>query len=495
MTLEIIKKNGFGNRDYDNQSFMSALTINLNQEDAVNLWETYKSTPLDLPTFLQEMTQSYNQDIQFMIVNFLVKKIIKDEKNYVYTDAIRKFIKVYNHSYYWVYCPSILRQKMGDKSGMYLYKPLERFTEIIESLTANHRLNVPRTTCGTDSSRLLEDDLLASVLFCDIPSTDGDWELGYSSLLEKTPKLEHIQSNIEKMVNKWKDLEPEKISDYKRIYNLIRETKEDPEEFDKQKNNIIARFEDLIKYIQEIKTKMIKEAPVSEGILAECVQDIIPIFTEKNKFPYNLFGKIEFVEEDFESTVEQYTIQRESCVHVPYHQTTTYDSSIYYINNIRDILVSQSINKIIEQEERLEIIEIKDQEHYFSELTKHIEAFKEQGLSPIIISNNWWYEYNTPNGINITYAKANDIQFVLNDTPVYHHNDMLKDTTFIMPKEILKLVKFQQQTNGEAIQVTHKEHKRDELKIDLTFEWGQEIVLDTNYKIYKLIHEQIDEKD
>lgn len=150
----------------------------------------------------------------------------------------------------------------------------------------------------------------------------------------------------------------------------------------------------------------------------------------------------------------------------------------------------------------IEEVSVNSEDEYASKLVEISNTLKEQGLTPILIAENfrtpkwildwehasWRRDAELPEGIMIERKEKRHrggYLFDICNTPLYEGRALVGGT-LIFPVEILSKVKFRQLSTGYPVEILFEENADDPWHGTLTYHWERAVELDHKYKVYKL---------
>ncbi len=275
-------------------------------------------------------------------------------------------------------------------------------------------------------------------------------------------------------------------------------------------NLISIIFIALLQSAKEAQSRYVKSLPISQEKLNDIAKKCSAKAFDKNTayFPVSLFKEVVLLEQRFNKftlTVSgvnkrQFTEEKSYVIHYDNYNYEPDVSGNIYRYLVLDILDEAKKSKVVE------IINVSTKAEYVRKVLEYSELLKKKNLTPILIAE----DHSSPEWIDkwsearwVTNNKLADEQaeikydlslndqhnylFHINSIPLYI-GMISTEGTLLLPKEILKTLKFSKYDSGNPVNVTFEQNDNMPQEGSLIFTWERMIELDLEYKMYKITY-------
>jgi hypothetical protein len=497
-------------------------------------------------TLFSKMLQNYWQDTCFILNDFLLlwAKNTESPEKTLAADVIKKLIEgqtiddadvhgkktfVENFDDYlssFIRRNTYHRWNKGTYGGM-LSAVADRIDRLTEREMISGRVY---SSVGSSIEKTYETDIVLGVLKADLSIEAVATTLGkYKKLLDQEEVADNLRQEIEQKlkemdgVRKW-------LEKYTAIYNFIllpNKKKEDleddnkavgeidksiPAPFASRLNTLESALVKLLEAVKNVRSTRVRNSPVSQQKLYKMAEEASAkaFSKETADFPVSLFKDVEWVTEPLiEFNLRHNNFPKGHLTEPPMdHTHFTGDwhhdavTSRLYPYLVFDIFNEAKAGNLIEE------VSVNSEDEYAGKLVEISNTLKEQGLTPILIAENfrtpkwildwehasWRRDKVLPEGVLIERKEKRHrggYLFDICNTPLYEGRALVGGT-LIFPVELLAKVKFRQLSTGYPVEVSFEENADDPWHGTLTYHWERAVELDPAHKVHKLVYPQTD---
>jgi hypothetical protein len=428
---------------------------------------------------------------------------------------------------------------------------LDELARHIVSLTEEEKVPLRAyVTVGSSIDEICDADIIIAAIIISLRfHDDEDACNGYTPLMEFLCKNDLIQNLINKIETILKEINPQHVKTtqlYKEFVAIYDRwcvkgvkggsiesasppntdtdvnradisAKETPLDLIDKLNKISIIFKALLQSAKDAQSRYIKDLPISQEKLNDIAKKCSTKAFDKNTayFPVNHFKEVVPVEEE----LNKFTLTLKGLSKRKF--TEEESRIIHYANDGYEYCVSEHLYKYLvldilaeaKKSNVVEIINVNTKAEYIEKILKYGALLKKKNLTPILIAEDctspeWVNEWNNARwGIDnklvderaeikyyFSHNNPPNYLFHINSIPLYIGR-AITDGTLLLPKEILRTLKFRKYDSGNLVNVTFEQQDNNPQQGSLIFSWERTIELDLQYKIYNITYpKSIDEE-
>ena len=404
-------------------------------------------------------------------------------------------------------------------------------------------------TVGSSIDKICDADIIVAAIIISLRSYDNkDASNSYTSLMEVLCKNDLIQNLINKIETILKNINPQHVKttqlykEFVEIYDMWVESvkgvcresaspsntdttvnsadisaKETTPDLIDKLDQISIVFKELLQSAKDAQSRYIKDLPISQEKLNDIAKKCSTKAFDKNTayFPVNHFKEVVPVEEE----LNKFTLILKGLSKREFTEEESH--IIHYANDGYEHCVSEHLYKYLildilaeaEKSNVVKIINVDTKAKYIENILKYGALLKKENLTPILIAEDctspeWVNEWNNARWkidnklvneqaeikYNFSHNNPPNYLFHINSIPLYIGR-AITDGTLLLPKEILRTLKFRKYDSGNLVNVTFEQQDNNPQQGSLIFSWERTIELDLQYKIYKITYpKSIDEE-